>query len=150
MASLGCYYRAVDERITERVLRIINAATGVELVSAPPTRGLPAVDSPLPMLIALTAYLCAVCLGSHWIRVAALKPNKSREPLFLQVLVIVHNMFCLLLSVYMCSGIVLQSIRLKYSVWGNAYKDDEKEMAYFMYLFYISKIFELMDTVRLL
>lgn len=145
--GLGYYYSAVDERITERVLRIINAATGVELASAPPTRGWPAVDSPMPMIVALAVYLSAVCFGSLWIRVAALRPKKSREPLPLRALVVVHNMFCLLLSVYMCSGIALQSIRLKYSVWGNAYKDNEKEMAYFIYLFYISKLFELMDTI---
>eukprot|EP01018_Ginkgo_biloba_P039873 Gb_35879 [translate_table: standard] len=180
--GLNHYYSVLDEKVTVRVLGTVNATTGVELVSAAPTRGLPAVDSPTLLFCALSAYLCAVCGGSLWIRVAGLKP-RSREPLLLKMLVFLHNSFCLGLSVYMCAGIVTESFRLKfamfcnapwifgvlstvrlyfldcppedlmnvfvealYSVWGNAYKDDETKLAFFIYLFYISKIFELMDT----
>ncbi|GLJ43358.1 hypothetical protein SUGI_0900740 [Cryptomeria japonica] len=140
------FYDPLNERITEKMLRFINVTAGVELASAVPTRGLPYVDSPTPMFVALAAYLVGVCGGSLWIKIAGLKP-RTVEPNWLRLLVVLHNAFCLILSVYMCSGIVAQSIHLKYSVWGNAYKDDEKEMAYFIYLFYMSKIVELMDTM---
>uniref|UniRef100_A0A0D6QRX1 Very-long-chain 3-oxoacyl-CoA synthase n=1 Tax=Araucaria cunninghamii TaxID=56994 RepID=A0A0D6QRX1_ARACU len=140
------YYDAVDERITEGMVTLINVTAGGLPAVAAPTRGLPAVDSPMPMFVALGLYLCAVCGGSLWIRRAGLRP-RVEEPLPLRILVFLHNTFCCILSVYMCSGILAQSMRLKYSVWGNAYKDEEEEMAHFIYVFYVSKIFELMDTI---
>lgn len=106
------FYDPLNERITEKMLRFINVTAGVELASAVPTRGLPYVDSPTPMFVALAAYLVGVCGGSLWIKIAGLKP-RTVEPNWLRLLVVLHNAFCLILSVYMCSGIVAQSIHLK-------------------------------------
>lgn len=138
----------VDASISTSFYGFLNS-TGVHLTSTPLTKGLPAVDSPTPVLMGMLLYIMSVSLGLAWIRVRNLKP-RLHEPFLLQALVILHNLFCLSLSLYMCLGIVFRAFQLKYSLWGNAYDPKEATMAHLIYIFYMSKYVEFMDTIIML
>jgi hypothetical protein len=70
------------------------------------------VDSPSPVLLAVCCYLTFLALGLAWIRGRGLKP-RIHEPALLQALVLLHNLFCLALSCYMCIGISARAFHLK-------------------------------------
>lgn len=60
-----------------------------------------------------------------------------------------HNLFLILLSSWMSASACLHAWRLRYRFWGNAYSDSEGSLATVVYVFYVSKLYEFMDTVRL-
>jgi elongation of very long chain fatty acids protein 4 len=70
------------------------------------TAGLPFVDSPTGVLLSLAMYLSIVLAGSAVL--AARPPQaaaaKRPDPAWLRSLVLLHNLFLVVLSVYMCSG----------------------------------------------
>lgn len=102
-------YREVDVHVTQGVYALLRNVFGTELTSTPTTKGLPTVDSPTPIIIGVTLYLTIVIGGLIWIKARDLKP-RTQEPLLLQALVLVHNLFCFALSLYMCVGITYQAI----------------------------------------
>lgn len=144
--TLSHAYKALDSVLTQAIRWGLNAAFGVELTSASPTRGLPGVDSPVPVVVASSFYLLFVSVGLYRIKSRDLKP-RQKEPFVLRALVILHNLFCFGLSLYMCLGIVYEAIRNKYSLWGNAYNPKQVPMARLVYLFYASKYIEFLDTI---
>jgi len=146
MDVVSGFYRELDVHVTQGVYALLRNVFGTELTGTPTTRGLPTVDSPTPIVIGVTLYLTIVIGGLIWIKARDLKPRVV-EPLGLQALVLVHNLFCFGLSLYMCVGIIYQAVTHKYSLWGNAYNPEHKEMAILTYLFYMSKYVEFMDTV---
>lgn len=146
--SGGALYNWVDARVSGLFMSFLQYM-GVHLTSAPATKGLPTVDSPTPVLLAMFTYISIVLPGLVWIRASNSKP-RLHEPFLLQALVIFHNLFCLCLSLYMCLGIAFRAFQLKYSLWGNAYDPNESKMAHFIYVFYMSKYIELMDTIIML
>lgn len=99
----------LDARVAGGVFGILRKEFGVELTGTPTTQGLPLVDSPTPIVLAVTVYLCVVLGGLVWINANDLKP-RVKEPAALQALVLVHNFFCFALSLYMCVGIVYEAI----------------------------------------
>lgn len=103
----------LDERITAEVHTLWRWGSGTELTSTSSTRGLPFVDSPAPIVVAVAIYLTIVVGGLLWINANNLKP-REKEPVPLQALVLVHNLFCFALSLYMCVGIVREAIIHKY------------------------------------
>jgi len=58
-----------------------------------------------------------------------------------------HNIFLVVLSTFMFVGTVYQAVKNGYSLWGNMLNPDETGMAYMLYIFYLSKIYEFNDTV---
>lgn len=139
-------YRELDVHVSQGVHALVRNVFNTELTSTATTRGLPTVDTPTPIVIGVTLYLTIVIGGLIWIKTQDLKP-REKEPVLLQALVLVHNFFCFSLSLYMCVGITYQAITHNYSLWGNAYRPEHKEMAILTYLFYMSKYVEFMDTV---
>lgn len=105
-------YGAVDEKVTQGVHAFVRNVFHTELTSTPVTKGLPGVDSPTPIVIAVTLYLTIVVVGLLRIKAKDLKP-RAQEPVLLQALVLVHNLFCFALSLYMCVGITYQAITHK-------------------------------------
>eukprot|EP00249_Psilotum_nudum_P025230 c29503_g1_i1 orf=295-1179(-) len=142
-------YHSTDVFVSGLAAELLNSTLGVGLTGTPPTMGLPTMDSPTPVVLLVLAYFVVVALGLQWIRVFDLKP-RYREPSALQAFIILHNLFCLGLSAYMCIGIVRQAYLNRYMVWGNAYNENETEMAHFIYLFYLSKFVEFVDTIIML
>jgi elongation of very long chain fatty acids protein 4 len=66
-----------------------------------------------------------------------------------RMLGLMHNCFLFLLSLYMCSSICLTAIAAGYSLWNNAAGVDGEHdwrMAKLIWLFYISKLPEFVDT----
>lgn len=141
-------YTSTDAAVSEAFLGFLNA-TGVNFTGTSTTKGLPAVDSPTPVLLAIFLYVTTVTLGLRWTRALGLKP-RLQEPAYLQVLVIVHNCFCLFLSLYMFVGISYRCYQLRYALWGNAYEESETELAHYIYVFYMSKYIEFIDTIIML
>eukprot|EP00245_Coleochaete_scutata_P005893 TRINITY_DN1987_c0_g1_i1.p1 TRINITY_DN1987_c0_g1~~TRINITY_DN1987_c0_g1_i1.p1 ORF type:complete len:298 (-),score=45.52 TRINITY_DN1987_c0_g1_i1:382-1275(-) len=139
------YYAALDANISKTVFAAFKWS-GNELVPSPATQGLPFVDSPTPVLLGVLTYLSVVGLGYLWLKLTGLKP-RVKEPWLFFVVIVLHNLFLFALSLYMCTGIVYQAIKNKYTLWGNGYKPDEVEMARLLYLFYVSKYFEFFDTI---
>lgn len=141
-------YQVADAAISRAFFGFLDYL-GVQLTSTPLTKGLLAVDSPTPVLLGILVYLSSVITGLRWIKSADLKP-RLHEPFLLQVLVLVHNLFCLGLSLYMCVDISIRAFQLNYSLWGNAYDPKETLMAHYIYIFYMSKYAEFLDTIIML
>jgi elongation of very long chain fatty acids protein 4 len=106
-------WKAVDMRVTQLVWSLLRNVMGVELTGTPTTKGLPLIDSPTPIVVAITIYLSCVIGGLLWIKAFNLKP-RAQEPALLQALVLLHNFFCFGLSLYMCIGIIYQAILNRY------------------------------------
>eukprot|EP00850_Spirogloea_muscicola_P014789 SM000108S14233 [mRNA] locus=s108:337730:340270:- [translate_table: standard] len=139
-------YAHVDAAIDALVHDGLRAAFGVDPAPAKITAGLPLVDSPAPVVLAVSAYLTIVLGGALAIRTLGLKPL-AREPAPFRAVVVFHNLLCFALSLLMCCGIVHQAVANRYTLWGNAFKEQEVKMAKLIYLFYVSKYVEFFDTI---
>ncbi|KAH6555754.1 hypothetical protein KP509_1Z230300 [Ceratopteris richardii] len=153
LTALRNKYEVFDNVVAMSVRRAL-FLLGVPLKNAAalPTRGLPAVDSPIPHISMLALYIFCVVRGLGAIRVAAAPREGSmpkeaeaergrcrrQEPSALRYLVLAHNAFCTCLSFYMAYGLLSSAYNLRYSVWGNAYNEEEKSMAHYIYVFYMS------------
>ena len=81
--------------------------------------------------------------GSCW------STGKQKDPLWLQALVQLHNVILITLSAYMCGSAVYYAWLYDYNFWGTAYSPREVGMGRTVYIFYVSKLYEFMDTVLL-
>ena len=61
-----------------------------------------------------------------------------------------HNVFLILLSLFMFGNSCYQAYVNKYNFWGQGYDVKEKNMAIGIYIFYISKLYEYFDTYIML
>lgn len=122
-------------------------AWDIEPVS-PITAHLPAIQSPTPLITSLLIYLAVVAIGCG---LSGRRVNATvTDPKWLKTFVILHNVFLILLSLYMCVGCVKEAYLSGYSFWGNAFNPSETRLAYYIYIFYLSKIYEFMDTFIML
>ena len=128
-----------------------------ELLGKPaaPLRGLPAVASPTPLATAIIAYLTLICIslfangrrsGSN--ANGSADQQKTRESAVFRGMVQLHNAFLVCLSSYMCGRVIYEAVKNKYALWGNEYNPAQKDMAVVIYVFYLSKMYEFLDTVR--
>ncbi|OUS42014.1 ELO family [Ostreococcus tauri] len=113
------------------------------------TRRWPAVESPTLLISCLIVYLLIVCGGRKSLSSKS-TDNKERENPYLKVFVIVHNTFLILLSAYMCLGCIFEAYNNGYKFWGNKYDAGQTKLAGFIYLFFVSKIYEFIDTFIML
>ena len=114
--------------------------------ASPLTRGRPLIDSPTPMITLAAAYLLIVILGTLAHKIKG--PRKQKiDPLWLRVLVQVHNTFLVILSSYMSFNTAYCAWKYSYRFWGQGYSSSEKDMGWIIYVFFLSKIYEFMDTV---
>ena len=67
--------------------------------------------------------------------------------MWLQALVQLHNVNLILLSSYMSASAVYNAWKYGYKVWGTGYSPAEVDMGRTVYIFYISKLYEFVDTV---
>eukprot|EP00897_Mesotaenium_endlicherianum_P009536 jgi/Mesen1/8610/ME000050S08021 len=146
MEGIKDSYFALDNRTYQAVYDVLDQRVGIQLRLASPLEGLPVLATPTPVLISCSSYLCFVLLGLLRIKLFNLKP-RDKESWLLKTIILVHNCFLFLLSLYMCVGIVEQAIFNRYSLWGNPYRANETKMAKLIYIFYVSKYFEFGDTI---
>jgi elongation of very long chain fatty acids protein 4 len=106
-----------------------------------------AVESPTILMSCLIVYLVVVSTGCAKLR---RQSKTSKEPSWLKSIVVFHNLFLILLSAYMCLGCVAEAYSNGYTIWGNNYKPSEIKMARLIYTFYVSKIYEFIDTFIML
>ena len=183
----------------------MRALTPPVAAAAPVTAGLPFVDSPTGLILCLAFYFVVVGLGFA-VQSGAAPTTKRADPAWLRAIVLLHNLFLVVLSLYMCAGCASPTRRRapqrahpahrtptearrgrqrarpgrrsrspfashaaaelaraalprsvayyahegRYIVWGNPYKASEHGMATMIYIFFVSKIYEFMDTFIML
>ncbi|KAK3253188.1 hypothetical protein CYMTET_37550 [Cymbomonas tetramitiformis] len=116
---------------------------------SPATAELPLVVSPAPLLASLLGYFIVVAVGLQ-LRKAFPRDTSKPDSFLLKSLIVFHNVFLVSLSAYMCGGVLYQAWANGYSFWGNAYDASQTEMAKVIYIFYVSKLYEFMDTFIML
>ena len=79
--------------------------------------------------------------------VVSQKSKGAKDPQWLKNLVFLHNVFLVVLSAYMSGGIVNEVYKNGYSIWGSPYNEKETELARFILIFTLSKLYEYLDTV---
>jgi elongation of very long chain fatty acids protein 4 len=108
---------------------------------------LPLMD-PFDVAVISLAYLSVLLvLGS----VMKVLPSPKETALF-KAFVRLHNLFLTLLSLYMVFEITRQAILSDYSIWFNNLDNTRGgwPMAKILWIFYVSKIYEFMDTIVML
>ena len=112
----------------------------------------PLVSSSTPLLTSWLIYLTVVFAGlAFWRSEAGCRTRRQRggkDPVWLRSVVQAHNLFLIGLSMYMCSTTIFQAWKNGYVFWGTGYRQWEAGMARIIYIFYVSKIYEYFDTVR--
>lgn len=116
---------------------------------SPVTKDWVAVASPTILLTSLAAYLLIVGTGVRVLRNKPKDPTK-KDPAWVRYLVIFHNVFLVALSLYMCVGCIFEAYKNGYTVWGNKYNPKETAMAHYIWVFYVSKMYEFLDTFIML
>lgn len=139
-------WRAWDGLCTEG-MRTSFVWLGFEELLSPPAstaKDLPFVASPAVLVTCILVYLAVVCVS-----VVASKFRKQevkRDSFLLRTFVQLHNIFLVGLSLYMCIGIISEAVANGYSFWGNSFNPSEKRMAEMIHIFYVSKMYEFVDT----
>lgn len=106
-------------------------------------------DNPIYIILILLGYYLIVWIGPKLMR--------NRKPFELQTFMVIYNSLLVVLSAYMVVEIIYSSYLIGYFSTGNplcakykyseAYKDPkEMRLANVLYIYFISKIFEFMDT----
>jgi len=147
-SAVCSHYAAVDRFISRGVFGLLERFD-IHPVLSPATAKLPLIASPTPVVLCCAGYLVVVGLGVLAIRWSKATPL-AKDPFPLRVLVILHNSFLFALSALMCGGLITEAIRNNYSLWKNKYDPDEVAMARFIYIFYVSKLYEFGDTFIML
>lgn len=113
--------------------------------ASPSTRGLPLIDSPTLQVTFVLAYLLIVGLG--YIKHSVARGKQRPDPLWLKTLVQIHNVNLIVLSSYMSYTAAALAWKYSYRFWGQAYRPSERDMGQIVYIFYVSKLYEFVDTV---
>lgn len=114
--------------------------------ASPSTRGLPFIDSPTLQVTFVLAYLLIVLLG--YLKHTVVPGKQKADPLWLKTLVQIHNVNLIVLSSYMSYTAASLAWKYSYRFWGQGYKSSERDMGHIIYVFYVSKLYEFVDTVR--
>ena len=142
------YWRTWDLKVSKLVFWVAECLHWELEPISPATADLPGVRSPTVLVTSLLLYLGVVATGC---KLLSLNTDRGvRDARWLRVIVISHNVFLISLSLYMCVGCLSQAYVNGYTLWGNEYKQEEKQLAFYIYVFYISKIYEFFDTIIML
>ena len=151
--------KPIDQRIDDFVFTFVKEKLNYELRPNNITGKLPLVASPSQLMIAIAAYLAMVITSlvasslsssaaSH-ATTGTKKQKKKHSSVFLTSLVLVHNLFLVALSAFMCAAGIAISIKrgYLYRFVGNGMDETDTALAKLVYVFYVSKIYEFLDTV---
>ncbi|KAJ3115604.1 hypothetical protein HDU96_000361 [Phlyctochytrium bullatum] len=114
--------------------------TTLDALASPHSQRLPLMN-PLAVGLIVFAYLLTISAG---MLVMQFLPRLN-----VTALAFIHNLSMVALSAYMMTGIAVEAFRSNYVLWGNPVDSTEKgwPMAKLIWLFYVSKIFEFVDTL---
>ncbi|XP_039452962.1 elongation of very long chain fatty acids protein 4-like [Culex pipiens pallens] len=108
----------------------------------PRTKGWPLVDSPVPTLLCVLAYLLVVWVGPKLMR--------DRKPFDLSSVLIPYNLAMALLNLYICVQLFVGSTQLGYSYicepCQQSFSGPEMRIVGAVWWYYFSKVLEFMDT----
>lgn len=152
MSDLAATWHAVDRAVSKRVFSLLVQLGYPEAgrPAHPLTRGRWLVDTPTPLLASLLLYTVIVSLGCVVLTSRKRRqPSKQRkaDPKWLQYGVQLHNIFLILLSLWMSTTSLYCAYKYNYRFFGQAVSTKEGDLGYVAYIFYVSKIYEFMDTV---
>lgn len=135
--------------IDSAVFALFREGLGYDLQPGDPvTSRLPFVSSPAPLMCAIAAYLIAVGMGVAKLKAAEKAGRKMVRPnALIMLMVLMHNAFLVVLSLYMCVGVIVAAVRSGYRFTGNSYDPKDSAMVQVVYVFYMSKLYEFLDTI---
>ena len=142
--------RAVSQRVFSALVKLGYPEAGKP--AHPLTRGRWLVDTPTPLLASLLLYTIIVSVGCVVLNARKRRqPSKSSkpDPTWLRYAVQLHNIFLVVLSLWMSTKALYCAYKYNYKFYGQTVSTKEADLGYVMYIFYVSKIYEFMDTVRL-
>jgi elongation of very long chain fatty acids protein 4 len=148
MVQVMAEYQKLDAVVKPAVFNGLQSA-GFGLQKQASTIDLPIVASPTPLLLSLAAYFLIVGSGLLYRKIAP-RGKDAKDGYLLKTLMLGHNVFLVALSLYMCVGIIVEAVKNKYTLWGNAYNPAETKLAELIWVFYVSKLYEFMDTFIML
>lgn len=139
----------LDAAISGAVFDLLDAIGVNAKHQSPITRNFPFVSSPTPVVLSVAAYLAVVTIWCRHIRATDLRP-RPQDPRALHLLVIFHNLFLCLLSLFMGVGIISEAWKHNFSLWGNSPSHEHVTLGCYIYMFYLSKLYEFADTAIML
>lgn len=153
MSGLAPAWHAVDQAVSRRVFSLLVQLGYPEAgrPAHPLTRGRWLVDTPTPLLASLLLYTVIVSVGCVTLNARKRRqPSKQvrADPKWLQYGVQLHNIFLVVLSLWMSTKALYCAYKYNYGFYGQAVSVKEADLGFVAYVFYVSKIYEFMDTVR--
>lgn len=154
MAELLSAWHQVDGAVSKHVFSLLVKLGYPEAgrPAHPHTRGRWLVDTPTPLLASLLLYTIIVSVGCIVLNTRRRRqPTKqiTADPTWLRYGVQLHNILLVVLSSWMSTKALYCAYKYNYSFYGQAVSLKETDLAHVMYIFYVSKIYEFMDTVSL-
>jgi elongation of very long chain fatty acids protein 4 len=145
------YWDQWDKLVADAVFGAIEKTFDEEIRSkpCPHTYDLPGVKTPTVLVTWALVYLFIVGVGLVTITPAD-KGKKKPLPAYLKTFISFHNIFLILLSSFMFVNSCYQAYTNNYNFWAQPYDVKEVHMAYGIYIFYISKLYEYFDTYIML
>lgn len=97
--------------------------------------------NPVHCVVLVVAYLVIITVGMQ-----VMKGRNPISPKIMKPVMMVHNLVLILLSLYMMVEVINQAMLNNYTLWCNPVRDSEIDMAKVLWLFYVSKFVEFIDT----
>lgn len=136
-----------DSKVSSSVFRLLDQLDWQVHPVSSITREWPAVESPTILVSSILCYLLVICVGRQ---VQARPKAEPAGSAALKTFIIIHNSCLIFLSAYMCYGCIREAYKGEYKLWGNSYNANETRLAKYLYIFFLSKIYEFLDTFIML
>lgn len=119
------------------------SSLGFDASPATATKDLLFVSSPTPLVTCILGYL-AIVVGGLFLN------RTKRDTPGIRAFVQWHNLFLVALSAYMSATAVVEAVGNGFWLWGNEYDPTQIGLARIVHVFYLSKIYEFVDTFIML
>lgn len=151
--TLVASYQDLDTYISGKTFEFLDFVGAGVNETTPLTAHLPFVDSPTPLVLFLASYF--LILGIFY---PLISWKQSKNPMscknngpILRAFVMFHNFFLAGVSLWMGVMMIYYVITTNYTFWGSNFDPTrDTEICFVMYVFYISKFYEFIDTYIML
>ena len=138
-SSYTRFWTVWDSKVSSSVFRLLDQLDWQVHPVSSITREWPAVESPTILVSSILCYLMVICVG---MQVQARPKAEPAGSAALKTFIIIHNSCLIFLSAYMCYGCIREAYKGEYKLWGNSYNANETRLAKYLYIFFLSKIYE--------